>query len=61
MNTKTLQTVSGQQVMVDLIAEILEMDKQFDASEAENFDKLLLCTKSSLSSFSVCHYQSYYL
>ncbi|XP_021946051.1 apoptosis inhibitor 5 [Folsomia candida] len=52
MNTKTLQTVSGQQVMVDLIAEILEMDKQFDASEAENFDKLLLCTKSSLSSFS---------
>lgn len=53
MGTKILKTVSGQQTMVDMIAEMLEMDKEFDASEAENLDKLLLCSKYSLMSFSV--------
>lgn len=54
LNLKVAKTVSGQQLLVDMVSQMLEMDRPFDASEAENFDRLLECTKLALPSFSVC-------
>jgi len=53
METKLLTTVSGQQMLVDAIAEILDFEKHFDASEAENFDKLLLLSKYAYQNMTV--------
>jgi hypothetical protein len=53
METKVLDSVSGQQTLVDVIAEILEFDKSFDASEAENFEKLLMLSKYALENITV--------
>lgn len=59
MDTKLLKTVSGQQAIVDMVAEQLEFDKDFDPTQSDNVDKLIICCKHIQPLFSVstdyCH------
>lgn len=60
LSLEMMKSVSGQQMMVDMISEMLDMEKKFDASEVENFERLFTCTKHSLQSFSVRISKSYF-
>jgi len=50
---KLLETVSGQQAVVDLLVKQLDMNKNFDASEPIHFEHLFVSTRFMIPMFSV--------
>lgn len=57
--TKVANTLSGQQELVNLVLEQLELDVDFDVLDKEsnnNVDKLATCIQFILPFFSVSHY-----
>lgn len=57
--TKVANTLSGQQELVNLVLEQLELDVDFDVLDKEsnnNVDKLVTCIQFILPFFSVSYY-----
>ncbi len=48
------ESVSGQQQLVDLVAQQCNLSQDFDPSDQEHFDRILICIKHALPYFSVC-------
>jgi hypothetical protein len=58
--TRLGHTVSGQQELVDIVAEQAEINQNFDPKDVENdnVDRLIQCVKHALPYFSVIRYLS---
>ena len=50
---KIADTVSGQQQLVDLVAQQCNLAQPFQADDQEHFDRMLICIKHALPYFSV--------
>ena len=50
---KVAETISGQQQLVDLIAEQCNFSQAFNPSDQEHLDRVLICMKHALPYFSV--------
>jgi hypothetical protein len=59
--TRLGHTVSGQQELVDIVAEQAEINQNFDPKDIENdnVDRLIQCVKHALPYFSVIPYFLY--
>lgn len=53
---KSLQTVSGRQQLVELVAEQADLEQTFNPSDPDCVDRLLQCTRQAVPLFSVCIY-----
>lgn len=51
---KSLQTVSGRQQLVELVAEQADLEQTFNPSDPDCVDRLLQCTRQAVPLFSVC-------
>lgn len=51
---KSLQTVSGRQQLVELVAEQADLEQTFNPSDTDCVDRLLQCTRQAVPLFSVC-------
>lgn len=50
---KSLQTVSGRQQLVELVAEQADLEQTFNPSDTDCVDRLLQCTRQAVPLFSV--------
>lgn len=50
---KSLQTVSGRQQLVELVAEQADLEQTFNPSDPDCVDRLLQCTRQAVPLFSV--------
>ena len=50
---KSLQTVSGRQQLVELVAEQADLEQAFSPSDPDCVDRLLQCTRQAVPLFSV--------
>lgn len=50
---KSLQTVSGRQQLVELVAEQADLEQTFNPSDPDCVDRLLQCTRQAIPLFSV--------
>ena len=50
---KSLQTVSGRQQLVELVAEQADLEQTFSPSDPDCVDRLLQCTRQAVPLFSV--------
>lgn len=53
---KSLQTVSGRQQLVELVAEQADLEQTFNPSDPDCVDRLLQCTRQAVPLFSVRGY-----
>lgn len=53
---KIADTVSGQQQLVDLVAEQCNFTQVFNPSDQEHLDRIIICIKHALPYFSVIMY-----
>lgn len=53
---KSLQTVSGRQQLVELVAEQADLEQTFNPSDPDCVDRLLQCTRQAVPLFSVSIY-----
>lgn len=53
---KSLQTVSGRQQLVELVAEQADLEQTFNPADPDCVDRLLQCTRQAVPLFSVCIY-----
>lgn len=53
---KSLQTVSGRQQLVELVAEQADLEQTFNPTDPDCVDRLLQCTRQAVPLFSVCIY-----
>lgn len=52
---KIAETISGQQQLVDLVAEQCSFSQAFNPADQEHLDRVLICMKHALPYFSVGH------
>ena len=50
---KISETVTGQQQLVDLVAEQCHLSQEFNAADLEHLDRVIICIKHALPYFSV--------
>ena len=50
---KMSDTVSGQQQLVDLVAQQCNLSQAFNPADQEHFDRIIICIKHALPYFSV--------
>lgn len=50
---KNLQTVSGRQQLVELVAEQADLEQVFNPADPDSVDRLLQCTRQAVPLFSV--------
>lgn len=62
MHSKFGRTVAGQQELVDLVADKIEINESFDPLEegTSNTDRLVLCVESILPLFNVSFFGKFY-
>lgn len=58
---KMADTVSGQQQLVDLVAQQCNFSQDFNPEDQEHLDRMIICIKHALPYFSVSHLGSFYL
>lgn len=52
-DAKILKTVTGQQAVVDMVANLIDFKKDFDATEDFGVQRLIVCTEYVLPLFNV--------
>ena len=58
-HSKIADTISGQQQLVDLVAEQCRLLQPFVSADEEQFDRMIICIKHALPYFSVCLLRTY--
>lgn len=55
-----MKTVTGQQAVVDMVANVIDIKKNFDATEDFGIQRLIVCTEYVIPYFNVSIYEFYF-